>query len=95
MKEIEQIEIGSVYLFKQKYQYEPFEGEVVDLAIPLIPPRIRYCMSYDLIKIRLLDKTVRWFKLNDIKAIAKYICDDNSKGWYTLGMLKNRERINK
>ena len=96
-KTINELRIGNRYLFSKQriLDKEYFDGEVVDLAIPQIPPRKGYIMSYKLIKIKLTDKSVKWFEVDKIEGLAEFVSEDFCECWETPWMKENKELIKK
>jgi hypothetical protein len=92
-KTIAELGIGHRYLFMKRglFSKEYFDGEVIDLAMPQIPPRKGYIISFKLIKIKLIDKSVKWFEVNDISALAEFISEDFSECWETPWMKEYKE----
>ncbi len=97
MKNFEQTQIGGQYIFIQKgyISNRYIEGKVLDLAIPLIPPRKGWSMSFKLVKIRLGNKEEKWFNVDELQAVAEYHEDSFGSSWETPRMKELRELTEK
>jgi hypothetical protein len=98
MEKFEQLQIGKKYLFKQT-QWNGltnyFDGELIDLAIPMFPPKKGWDMSFKFMKLKLDNKQTKWVEIDSLIALAEYYEDDTGCIWQTPKMKDNMEKNKK
>ena len=94
MEKFEQLQIGKKYLFRKSEwtgTYSYFDGELIDLAIPMFPPKRGWDMSFKFMKLKLDNKQTKWFEIDRLVALAEYYEDGTGSMWQTPTMKRNLE----